>query len=77
MKRLAAVAALVLSGGLAAVGTTAAAAPTSTSTTVHLDPAPTSVDHPPSCELPERDPAPAAAGPGVTVISFTILPAGC
>lgn len=42
---------------------------------VHLQPASTSVDHAPFCDVPD---APAlVSGRGGTAVSFTVLPRGC
>lgn len=71
MRRLGVLVGIVLAGSVLAAS--AAAAPGSS--TVHLRPAATSVDHAPSCDLPD---APVLdVGPGATGVTFTILPAGC
>ena len=72
LRRVGVLAGLVLAGGLWAATTTAAPM----SDHVHLAPAPTSVDHAPFCTVPDA-PGRVTAGPGQTLVTFTVLPAGC
>lgn len=71
MRRLGVMVGIVLAGGVLAANATASPMVDH----VHLRPAATSVDHAPFCDVPD---APAlVGGPGVTVITFTLLPPGC
>jgi hypothetical protein len=72
VRRVGLLIAIVLSGGVWAA--TAAAAPTTTD----LPPAPTSVDRVAMClAVAPAAPPVVAAGPGQTVVSFTVIRSSC
>ena len=70
MRRVGTAVGIMLCGAVWAV--TANAAPAAVA---GMSPAPTSVDHPPFCDIPAAPDAVVATG--ATAVTFTILPPGC